>query len=85
MREGRIMNGHSPGRDPRHRKNDERQKCLPESFAKNLRKSLRVETHDPTHFLLVAHVDEIVRASEKLIQIESELLAGDVFADSCQV
>jgi len=69
MREGWIMNGHGPGGDSRYGENKKSQQGLPKRFPENLRKSVRVETDKPAHFLLVAHVDEIVGPSKKLIEV----------------
>jgi len=85
MRKGRIVYRYSPGRNSRYGENQKSQCRLPESFAKNLRKSLCVETDEPTDFLLVPHVDKIVRAAEKLIQVKRQLVAGHIFAHSCKV
>ncbi len=69
----------------RHGENEKSQKRLTESFAEDLRKRLRVETDEPADFLLVAHVDEVVRASKKLIQVKRQLVAGHIFAHGCEV
>ncbi len=79
------MNGHSPGGDSRDGEDEKGQQGLPESFAENLGISLRVETDDAADFLLVAHVDEVVSAPQKLIQVESQLIAGHIFAHSGEV
>ena len=70
VRESGIMNGHGPGGNSRYGENEKREKCLRESFAENPRKSLRIETDEPADFLLVTHVDEVVRASQELIQVK---------------
>ena len=85
MCEGWIMNCHSPGRNSRYRENEKSEKRLRESFAKNLRKSLRVESDEAADFLLVAHVNEIVRASKKLIEVKGQLIASQVLADGGEV
>src|SRR6266481_3530153 len=49
------------------------------------RKSLRIKTYDAADFLHVTHVDEIVSAPKKLIQVEGQLIAGHIFAHGGEV
>ena len=79
------MDRHGPRCDPRRSENKEGQQRLPECFPENLRKSLRIKTYDAADFLLVTHVDEIVSAPKKLIQIEGQLIAGHIFAHGGEV
>ncbi len=79
------MDRHGPRCDPRRSENKEGQQRLPECFPENLRKSLPIETDDPADFLLVTHVDEIVSAPKKLIQVEGQLTAGHIFTHRCEV
>ena len=79
------MNGNGPGRDPRHDENEKGQQRLTECFPENQGESLRVETDEAADFWLVAHINEVVGASEKLIQVESQLIAGHIFAHRCEV
>ena len=58
---------------------------MPECFPENLWIRLGEETDEPTDLLLVAHVDEVVRASKKLIQIEGQLIAGHIFPHPCEI
>ena len=85
VREGRIMNGHGPGSDCRNRENKKSEKGLRESLAENLRKCFGVEPDEPADFLLVTHVNEVVGASQKLIEVKSQLVAGYIFADGGEV
>jgi len=79
------MNRHGPAGDPRHGENEKGQQRLPECFPENPRIGLRVETDEPADFLLVAHIDEVMRAPKKLIQVESQLIAGHIFAHRREV
>ena len=85
MSERRIAQSDRAAGDRGERRDGESEKCERKCFAENARIRFRVKADQAVHSGTPAHVNEVMRAPQKLIEIHGERPAGGIFARRRQV